>query len=213
MKKLIAQGAEAKIYKENNKIIKERIKKNYRIPEIDQKLRKQRTKQEASLISKAIRAKVASASVLEYNLKKNILEIEYLQGPKIRDYLNSLNENKKKQNLEIKNTSKKIGSIIGKLHEANIIHGDLTTSNMIFKDKEIYIIDFGLGSFSEKIEDKAVDLHLFKECLKSKHYSIWRICWQEFIKAYKKELKNSKKILERLETVEARGRYKKLGTQ
>ena len=46
MKTLIEQGAEAKIFKENNLIIKERIPKDYRLKELDEKIRKQRTKRE-----------------------------------------------------------------------------------------------------------------------------------------------------------------------
>ncbi len=88
------------------------------------------------------------------------------------------------------------------MHKANVVHGDLTTSNLILK-KKVYLIDLGLGDSTQRIEDKAVDLHLFKECLVSKHHNIWEKSWQAFLKGYK--LKN---VLARLEIIEKRGKYK-----
>ncbi|HLC62675.1 MAG TPA: O-sialoglycoprotein endopeptidase, partial [Candidatus Nanoarchaeia archaeon] len=82
-----------------------------------------------------------------------------------------------------------------------------TTSNMIYS-KEIYFIDFGLSFFSEKAEDKAVDLHLLKEALESKHYKIWEECFKSVLEAYKKEANKSGETLKRLEAVEKRGRYR-----
>ena len=93
------------------------------------------------------------------------------------------------------------------LHNSAIIHGDLTTSNMIL-NKEIYLIDFGLSFFSEKSEDKAVDLHLLKEALESKHYKIWEDAFKIVLEAYRKEAKRASETLKRLEQVEKRGRYR-----
>ena len=100
-----------------------------------------------------------------------------------------------------------IGKKVAMLHNNSIIHGDLTTSNMIL-NKEIYFIDFGLSFFSEKAEDKAVDLHLLKEGLESKHYRIWENCFQSAIDSYKKNANKSNETLKRLEVVEKRGRYR-----
>lgn len=205
IRKLIAQGAEAKIYEAGNKIIKDRIKKSYRLPEIDLKLRKQRTRAEAHLLSKAARAGVPVPQVFEVDEKQSKLEIEKISGQKVRDVLQP-------------QMCKKIGAEVLKLHKANIVHGDLTTSNMILQLpansqeltahssqlKAIYLIDFGLSQFSERVEDKAVDLHLFKECLKSKHFDIWQPCWKKFLESYR-----DKAVLKQLEKVERRGRYKK----
>jgi len=98
---------------------------------------------------------------------------------------------------------REIGRSVRKLHDANIIHGDLTTSNMILKDK-VYFIDFGLGFFSTRIEDKAVDLFLFKKALESKHHEVWEECFKEVLKAY-----GDQKVMERLKEIEKRGRYRK----
>jgi len=188
--KLIAQGAEAKIWQEKGKVIKERVQKRYRLPEIDEKLRLGRTRAEARLISLAARAGVNVPQILGVDKKKN-LEIEFIDGPKLRDVLEPA-------------LCKEIGKQIAKMHSADVVHGDLTTSNMMLRAGQIYLIDFGLAQHSTKEEDKAVDIHLFKECLKSKHFDIWENCWKEFLKSY-----NNKAVLKRLETVEKRGKYRK----
>ena len=102
---------------------------------------------------------------------------------------------------------KELGQKIALIHNNNIIHGDLTTSNFIFK-KKIYFIDFGLTFESIEIEHKAVDLHLLKQALESKHYKIWEDAYKIALKNYVKEAKDGKEILKRLEEVEKRGRYK-----
>lgn len=81
---------------------------------------------------------------------------------------------------------------------------------MIFdeQNKKLWFIDFGLGFFSEKTEDKAVDLHVLKEALESKHYRNYNDYWKEIERSYNKISKNPKEIFERLKKVEARGRYK-----
>ena len=130
--------------------------------------------------------------------EKTKLKIEFIDGIKIRDWLD-----KKHTKKEIEKLCKEIGKSTAKMHSVNVIHGDLTTSNMIKKGKEVVFIDFGLGMRSLRIENKAVDLHLFKECLVSKHHKIWKICWNAFVAGY-----NDKKVIEQLKKVESRGRYK-----
>jgi len=128
-----------------------------------------------------------------------------------------------------------VGEEIAKLHKEDIIHGDLTTSNMIlvndnisasqdglndnkvnlelkrgdinFPNFKIFFIDFGLGYISKKIEDKAVDLHLLKQALEAKHFKNWKILFDEILKGYN-NYEESDKVLERLKAVEKRGRYK-----
>ena len=121
-----------------------------------------------------------------------------IKGKKLSETLESLNW---------EDVCKKIGASISKLHDADIIHGDLTTSNMILDGKNnLYFIDFGLGYTSERVEDKAVDLHLIKQALEAKHFSIWKQCWAIIEKNY--EPKERQKILQQLGKVESRGRYK-----
>jgi len=204
-KKLIEEGAEAKIYLEKGIVLKARIEKTYRHPTIDQQIRKQRTKHEAKLLYKAKAAKINVPKIININKKleptdKFNLQIEYLDGDKLSDTLNKYPEKKQF------NTMQKLGLQVSIMHDNNIIHSDLTTSNTILKENKVYLIDFGLGYFSEKTEDKAVDLHLIKQALEAKHWKNHEQLFENFLKGYKS--KESEKILERLKVVEKRGRYK-----
>ena len=95
---------------------------------------------------------------------------------------------------------------VSKLHSHDLIHGDLTTSNVILSGDEVFIIDFGLGFVSKKIEDKAVDLHLLKQALEAKHFENWSELFDNFLQKY--EFNESGEVIERLDVVEKRGRYK-----
>lgn len=194
---LMYQGAEAKLFLEDEKVIKDRFEKDYRIKEIDVRLRKFRTRRESKIFNKLSTIDFPSPRLIKSDDKEKII-MEFIKGPKVRDILEKENYIK---------LSEEIGKKIAILHNNNIIHGDLTTSNMIL-NKEIYFIDFGLSFFSHKIEDKAVDLHLLKQALESKHYKIWEKCFRAALEGYKKEGKDSSDVLKRLEKVEKRGRYK-----
>jgi len=195
--KLIAQGAEAKLFLEGNKIIKNRFPKSYRIKEIDERLRGFRTRREAKILQKLAAINFSSPKLIKNDEKENLI-IENIGGKLVKEVL---------EKSDYKKLCAEIGKKIAILHNNSIIHGDLTTSNMIL-NKQIYFIDFGLSFFSEKPEDKAVDLHLLKEGLESKHYKIWEECFKSALDAYKKGAKRSKDILKRLEVVEKRGRYR-----
>ena len=200
MKKLIAQGAEAKLFLENNQIIKNRFPKSYRIKEIDEKLRGTRTRREAKILQKLEAINFPAPRLISNDEKENLV-IGKVDGKLVKDVLKEENQKKLLED---------IGKNIAILHNNLIIHGDLTTSNMIqnSNDKKIYFIDFGLSFFSEKAEDKAVDLHLLKEGLESKHYRIWEECFKSALEAYKKEAEKSRETLKRLAIVEKRGRYR-----
>lgn len=195
--KIIEKGAEATIELKNNQIIKNRIKKSYRIDDIDNKLRKTRTKAEAKIINK-LQDTIPVPKVISTDDKQEII-MEYIDGKKLSEYLDNLDHEK---------ICKIISENISKIHDKGIIHGDLTTSNMIYKTSEnkIYFIDFGLSFHSNKIEDKAIDLHLLQQALEAKHYKIWKKAWEIITNNYNPN--DSKKILERLKQIEKRGRYK-----
>jgi len=224
--KLITQGAEAKITLLDTTITKDRISKSYRIKELDNKIRKSRTKAETKLLIKA--SKIINSPIPETSKEIHKIKMPFIDGKKLSDNLDKFKLTKQKQ------ICKQIGEDVAKLHDADIIHGDLTTSNMILvEDKnkintnkkfkgnsklitslgggvgkpQVYFIDFGLGYISHKFEDKAVDIHLFKQALEAKHFQNWEILFKEFEKGYNKS-KDSKIVFERLKAVEKRGRYK-----
>ena len=200
--KIISQGAEAIIYLENDEITKHRIKKNYRIEEIDIKKRKYPTRNEAKLLQKAKDLGVNVPDVRFVNEVTYKLTLSYIEGKLVRDSLDNLDEK------ELKKIFNEIGREVTKLHDADIIHGDLTTANFILNDSKIFIIDFGLGFISDKIEDKAVDLRVLNQALESKHSKIAKLAFNEILNEYS-ESKDCDKVIERLEVVSLRGKYKR----
>ena len=195
--KLIQEGAEAKIYFKDGTVIKERIKKVYRHEDIDKAIRRGNTRREAKLLKKAADL-IPVPKVIDSCDKEMKIKMEFIEGEKLRDVVDSVDR---------KDIFKRVGKKIAKLHNAHIIHGDLTTSNIIVKDK-VYFIDFGLGFVSTKVEDKAVDLHLIKKALGSKHYKHAEECFKYILEGYKKESKEFSEVMTRIEKVEKRGRYK-----
>ena len=195
MKELF-RGAEAVIYEVNEKtLLKKRARKSYRIKELDEKLRKARTKNEINLLRRASSAGVCVPKVS--GIEKYSFKMDYVKGELLKNYINALDEK------ELNCLFMKVGRGINALHGNNIIHGDLTTSNMILSNGKVFFIDFGLGSLSCKAEDKAVDLHLIKQALIAKHNRVWRKCFETI-----KENYNDAQVLERLKSVERRSRKK-----
>lgn len=195
--KLIAQGAEAKLFLEDGNVLKQRFPKSYRLKEIDEKLRGSRTRREAKILQRLEAIDFPAPKLISSDEKQNLV-IQKIEGKLAKDVL---------EKLDYRKLCAEIGKKIAILHNNSIIHGDLTTSNMIL-NKEVYFIDFGLSFFSEKAEDRAVDLHLLKEGLESKHYKAWKECFKSALSSYKKEARKSRETLERLEIVEKRGRYR-----
>lgn len=202
--KLIGRGAEAEIYEDKGSVVKRRVEKNYRIKEIDTPIRRFRTKREGKVIDKLRAIGVSVPSVENVDVDEGVLKIEKIEGKKLRDKLNVKNYSK---------LCKDLGKMIAEMHNKDIIHGDLTTSNMIFenKSKKIFLIDFGLSFFSSKIEDKAVDIHLFRQALESKHNQFWENGFKAFISGYSSKSKCFKEIIGRFDQVENRGRNKSKG--
>jgi Kae1-associated kinase Bud32 len=198
MNKIIARGAEAIIIKRKNTVIKQRVVKGYRLPQLDEKLRKLRTRAEAKLLEKTHKI-ISSPKVISSDENDKTIELELIPGKKLA-------QNIEKQK-DIKAIAKQIGQAIAKIHDTGIIHGDLTTSNMIYH-KKLYLIDFGLGFHSDSPEDKATDLHVLKEALEARHPKIQEKVIPLILQAYSKTSKHAKPILKQLEKVELRGRYK-----
>lgn len=192
----IAKGAEAIITKEKEIVRKNRISKNYRIKIIDEKLRKQRTRNEATLMRLARRAGINVPAIIEEGMFQ--LSMEFIDGQKIKDIFEK----------DYKKLSEKIAESVARMHENDIIHGDLTTSNMILKDDEIYFIDFGLGFVSKRAEDKAIDLFLLHEAIESTHHGVLDVAWKIILNRYTEQYSNGQ-VIKALRKIEQRRRYTK----
>ena len=198
--KVIGRGAEAVLYMEEGNLVKERIKKGYRIEEIDSRIRKRRTRLESKILSRARRVGVPTPSVSDTEDYKIVME--FIEGERLKEKLQKVSSNKRKELAE------EIGRLVGALHSAGIIHGDLTTSNMIFRDK-IHFIDFGLGFHSTSVEDRAIDLHLLHQAYQSTHFRYLEQLWDCTVKGYKETFEDWDSVIKRLEQIRKRGRYTK----
>jgi TP53 regulating kinase-like protein len=204
---LLRKGAEAYLYRETwyskDVIRKQRIVKKYRVSELDTALRVSRTVHEANLLRAAKKAGVPTPTLYEIDKNETYLLMEFIEGQRIKEILDELNAEARKT------LSRQIGRLIGRLHKNAIIHGDLTTSNLILtKTGKIYFIDFGLGNNSTAIEDKAVDLHLMKRALESTHYKFAEGMFREILKGYSSAYpESSKEVYERMKLIRKRGRY------
>ncbi len=202
--KILGRGAEAVlVLEERGKervVRKDRVRKGYRIAQLDFLLRKRRTKAEASLMSWAARAGVNAPRV--WDTGEDFITMEYIEGESVKESFESMSEKKREE------ICRKIGEAVGKLHSAGIMHGDLTTSNMIVRGQHLYLLDFGLGKRTTRTEDFATDLLLLMESLKAAHFRFLDSAWRNIIKAYKHNYTNSTTVLKRVEKIALRRRYK-----
>ncbi len=186
------RGAEAVVLIEEDKVVKTRIKKDYRIKELDERLRTERTRAEAKIMSEARRLGIPTPII--YDVGQFDLVMEVIEGMPLKDVIDE-------------ERSGMAGVLVGKLHGGGIIHGDLTTSNMLVKGNRIYLIDFGLSFYDELLESRGVDVHVFYQTLISSHKGHERLM-AAFADGYRSSFKGADAVLERVREIEYRGRYK-----
>ena len=201
--RLLKKGAEADIYitlwNGKKAILKIRKKKDYRNEILDKKIRMQRTIRESEIISDIKSFGISSPLVYFVDPKKCAIYIQYIDGALVKDLSNP----------KIIKICEEIGRIVGLLHKNGIMHGDLTTSNFIMQKGKVFVIDFGLAQRTDKMEDHAIDLRLFKEILNSAHAHIMEKAWASFLRGYKKMVGISRhnRVLIQVSVIESRGRY------
>ncbi len=196
MVKFLARGAEAELYTDRlvdrRVASKNRVSKRYRIREIDIPLRRSRTKGEASLLHSAKEAGVACPPV--YEIDEFELKLGLIDGVLLRDFI------KNRKGRGIGKVVEEVGRELAKLHRHGVVHGDFTTANVMVSDGKIFLIDFGLGSFSKDAEEKAIDVLLMKKSLGNER------AFRSFISGYKKYEKYEE-VMRQLAEIEKRGRY------
>ncbi|MFZ3059617.1 MAG: bifunctional N(6)-L-threonylcarbamoyladenine synthase/serine/threonine protein kinase [Candidatus Methanoperedens sp.] len=188
---VIASGAEAMIALEGNMIIKTRIEKRYRLKEIDESIRRERTKTEARLISEARRCGVPTPIIRDVTDFE--IRMEYIEGTALKNIVNP-------------SLSEETGELIGRLHTCGIIHGDLTTSNILYKDGKLFLIDFGLAYLDKTLEARGVDIHVLFQTFESTHENHEELI-ESFKKGYAMTFKGAEEVLGRVKEIESRGRY------
>jgi len=175
--------------------------------------------------------------------QEGILGLEWIQGPSIREVLGGGAEGviadeplesqdrsgpddiARQAQSTVANVSdndllhlmRLIGAELARIHLAEVVHGDLTTSNMLLRvrpnslgplaapigsssltelsatssrDWEVVLIDFGLSSVSSLAEDRAVDLYVLERAFSSTHPASEHL-YQEILQQYGAELERS----------------------
>jgi len=201
---LLSQGAEAKLTFDAGIVYKTRTPKSYRLTAVDDALRLSRTARERKVLLKAKTLGIRVPALLPCD-DKYTLAMEHISGGRLKDWLLA----KENQDSALAQTYLRIaGTWVAQLHDANILHGDLTTSNLLVSaQQELVLIDFGLSFFSTKIEDRAVDLHVFEQAIESTHYKTKELYFSFFLDGYMQS-KTASEVLKRLDIVRARGRNK-----
>ena len=187
----LTSGAEATVHLKDGIIIKERVPRRYRLMELDERIRKERTRAEARLMSEARRVGVPTPII--YDINGSTIKMEYIEGQPIKNIMST-------------ELSERVGEIVGRLHSGGIIHGDLTTSNMILHNDKIYLIDFGLAFVSRIVESQGVDVHVLFQTFESTHKDHEKLI-EAFCKGYGKTFGNADEVLKRVKEIEKRGRY------
>ena len=181
---------------------KRRVKKAYRIKQIDTRLIVSRTKEEAKLLAESRTYGVSVPLIYDVDLHNGIITMEYLAGKRLKDIINGLDEVERKRLCEM------IGESIARLHNHDIIHGDITTSNMILSHDRIYFIDFGLGCKTIETEAKGVDLHVLMEAFESTHSQHPR-CFHYVSEGYTRKYHgDASEVMEKIQDIIRRGRYR-----
>lgn len=200
----LKRGAEAELRKTEflgrPAVEKFRVPKAYRLAALDEELRRSRIRTEARLMSEARAAGVAVPVLYDINLVENKIVMEFVEGPTAKEVLDA-------GGTRAKETAREIGRIAGRLHRAGIIHGDLTTSNMLLRDGRLILIDFSLGGKSHGTEERGVDLHLLREALTSAHKNA-AAYYREVLAGYREILgAEAEPTIAKVKEIESRGRY------
>lgn len=205
---LLKKGAEASLFLDDwhgrRVVVKTRLPKKYRPEKLDLTIRSYRTVHEPQLMHEAKAAGVPTPTIFMVDVKNAAITMEFVEGQQVKQLLNGLSK------AERRDLCVKIGALIAKLHSHGVIHGDLTTSNMILSSEgKLFMVDFGLGDKSAELEAQGVDLHLLKRALQSTHYQFADECFHAVLEGYMGVLgaDAAERILEKVKEIEKRGRY------
>jgi TP53 regulating kinase-like protein len=205
---LMKKGAEASLYLADwhgrRVMMKRRLPKKYRPSRLDMQIRNYRTMHEPQLMHEAKKAGVSTPTIFLVDIKNAMIIMEFIEGKQVKQLLSDIGRSERRR------LCVRIGELIGKLHKIGIIHGDLTTSNMILDlSGKVFFVDFGLGEKTRELEARGVDLHLMKRALQSTHFRFVEECFDAVIDGYSKVLdaETVKTVLDKIREIERRGRY------
>ncbi|KAI0134439.1 BUD32 protein kinase [Xylariales sp. AK1849] len=249
---LITQGAEGRLYRTTYLspstpcALKHRPSKPYRHPLLDARLTRHRILSEARILHKCRREGVAVPALYGIDESEGVLAMEWIEGQPVRVGVNEFLRRRKEvhgdgEHVKVEGGGdlvplmRRVGTAVGRLHKAGIIHGDLTTSNMMLRpwerghgagnghhasekergeeegllEGEIVIIDFGLASQGTADEDRAVDLYVLERAFGSTHPRAEGL-FSVVLEAYNGTFKGAPVVLKKLEDVRMRGRKRSM---
>lgn len=204
--RLLYRGAEADVIQGDWQglpaVYKVRKPLRYRLPELDEEIRRQRTLHEAEMIHQAKKAGVAAPFVYDVDVPTSTLVMEYIAGPRVKDLIAS-------ERAAAGKIFREFGKDVARLHAAGIMHGDLTTANVVRRDGGLVFIDFGLSVRTGRLEDHAVDLRLIKETLVGAHPEVAEAAMGALGRGYASVAgqPRTRAVLRQLVSIERRGRY------
>jgi len=205
---VLGRGAEAVIisgsFGKVPSVMKSRIPKGYRLPNMERKLTSSRIRNEARMLIGLRSIGIRTPYVLDVDIAKNMLVLEMLKGPRVANRLNVMPQEEQREILRT------IGSVVGKMHHNDMVHGDLTTSNFILLEERprpiLGVIDSSLSERTAEVEKKGVDLRLFFEVFYSTHEGLTEL-ENEFWTGYMDENPDSGEVRAKLNEINLRGRY------
>ncbi|MFB6143371.1 MAG: bifunctional N(6)-L-threonylcarbamoyladenine synthase/serine/threonine protein kinase [Halorientalis sp.] len=185
------QGAEATVRVAGDRVVKTRHPRSYRHPDLDERLRVERTREEARLTSEARRHGVPTPVVFDVDTAETELTFERVGEADLRDRLSA-------------ERVRAVARHLATIHDAGFVHGDPTTRNVRVGDRTS-LVDFGLGYYTADAEDHAMDLHVLGQALDgtADDAAALRAAVEE---AYREA--GDPAVLEHLREIEGRGRYR-----
>jgi TP53 regulating kinase-like protein len=217
---LLCQGAEARLFRclyfGRRAILKERFVKTYRHPDLDNTITLQRLRGEVRLLTRAKQLGIHTPSIYHIDWARRAIVMEDLHDARtVKSVIDTLIQESNTAKLDA--LSQQVGATIARLHQAQIVHGDLTTSNMLLAENgQLYLIDFGLSAHvpnkTQMLEALAVDLYVLERAIicthqKAKHF------FANILMAYRSSISDEKQrtlTMNKYEEVRARGRKRSM---
>ncbi len=205
--KVIYRGAEADLLLGTwcglGAVYKVRRPLPYRLKLLDNAIRRQRTAREAQMIHEAKSSGVRTPYLYLVDINRALIVMEWVRGTRLKEAVSTLSPG------VLRNVFRELGREVARLHRAEIMHGDLTTANVLLHDDELTLIDFGLALHSARLEDHAVDLRLVKETLTGAHSDLASVCFDALLEGYGGEVGEERlhAVKRQVASIERRGRY------
>ena len=205
--KPLSWGAESNLYLstylERKVVVKHRFRKPYMREELAGRLIRERTLAEARILLSANEAGVKAPLPLYVDIDKGLLVMEFIEGVLLRDAITGLSR------VELAGIAEKLGTYVAALHNKGIVHGDLTTSNVILRGNDVYLLDFGLAYFSARPTDKASDIRVLERAVISSHPGVFELFFPLFLQSYRSRVNQSDEVMKEFLKLSTMGRYYK----